>query len=528
MTNDNLLLLIKTLTPREKTVFKRHASLKSENRILNYVVLFDIYNKILKKKVSDNDWVDTFNIHLKNHPKIKKDLRNVKKRLKDKILESLVADQTNNNAVFQSTLSLNILDILFEKKLFSELQSKVNQLKKQALRNELCEVLIKVIDWEKQLLQIGKYRDNLEQIQLLNEQQQYFLNLYSLELNLKSIYKQMSIVIEKDLKLKKKESQQLFEELGNRTFLYQNDIEKYLAEKKIKIALWFFKIRSLYDRYTGNIESCYIYSKKLVDLFERDEALMKIFEKEYNQAICSFTRACFRFNKHEELEQFIEKAKAIYLVKKDSDSLSATCDMGIPYYINSLQYDKAEELIQITEINWDLIKQAYSDTKLLLYAYNNFIFYWVLANQKEFKKWASLALSYARIYRGKDFVFGLRLLLLTYNYDLENLNNFNEKIEALKKTLDNNERLTPFEKIILQHLKKLNNIQTGNKGLNLSRQEKKELLKNTFISFKNGLVEFRKPQEKFIKPTAYEEILLWIESKIQQKSIKEVFEESIR
>ena len=528
MINDNLLSLIKTLTPREKTVFKRHASLKSENRILNYVVLFDIYNKLLKKKVSDSDWVNTFNIHLKSHPKIKKDLRNVKKRLKDKILESLVADQTGSNPVFQSTLSLNILKILFERKLFSELQAKIKQLKKQALQNEWYKVLIEINDWENKLLSMGNNKDDLKQLKVLNEELQYYLNLHSTELTLISIYRQMNLILERDIKLNKKESRQSFDELRNHSFLRQIDIEKYLAEKNIKIINWFFRIQNLHERYLGNIESCYINSKKLVELFETDETLIKIFEKEYIGSICSFTRACFKFDRKEELDQLIKKTTTIYLNKKHIDLLSATCDMGVLHFINTMQYNEAEKLIKLMESNWDLLKQKISPIKLLLYAYNNFILYWILANQKELKKWSSLTLSYERTNRGKSIIFNLRLLLLISDYDLDKLHNFNEKIEALKKTLDNNEYLTPFEKIIFQYLRELNNTQTGNKGLNLNSREKKELLKNTFKDFKNALVDFKESQEKFIKPTTYDEVLLWIESKIQQKSIREVFEASVK
>ena len=529
MINDNLLLLIKTLTPREKTVFKRHASLKSENRILNYVVLFDIYNKLLKKKILDGDWDIVFNNEMKKHPKIQKDIRNVKKRLKDKILESLVADQTSNNAIFQSALSLNILNILFERKLFSELQAKINQLKKQALQNEWHEILIKILDWECKLLMIGdEEKDETKQLQSLIDQQEYFWNLSRIEQKLKGIYRQMNLVLERDLKLKKKESQDAFEALGNHPFLNQIDIEKYRAEKKVRILLWFYKVQKLYNSYVGKFELCYTEGEKLVNLFETDEVIMKNFTEEYIATLCSFTRACSRNNKREELGQTLQKTKNIYSTTKNFKSLTATCDMGLQHYTKTMQYNKAKELIQIMTDEWERLKQKTNAARLLFYSYHNFILYWYLKDEKNMKKWSDTATEYSRTNRGKEMFFGLRLLLLTNDYDLENFHNFNEKIEALKKTLNNNEHLMPFEKIVLQYLRKLNNIQTGNKALNLNSQEKKELLKNTFIDFKNDLIDFKESQAKFIRPTAYYEILTWIESKIQQKSIREVFEESLR
>ena len=528
MINDNLIQLIQTLSPKEKANFKQQANTKSTKRTFNYIILFEIYNKLLSKEVNANEWDQKLESNLRKYPKVKKDLRNTKKRLKERILESLHSNQMVNNTHFQATQLLDILGILFERKQFSELKTKIKQLKKQALQNEWYEILIKIIDWECKLLLIEEEKDETKKLKSLHEQQDYFWNLYRIELKLNGIYKQMNLVLYRDLQLKKKESQQAFEVLGNHPFLNQIDIEKYRAEKKVRILLWFYKVQNLYNSYVGKFELCYTEGEKLLNLFETDETIMKNFSKEYIATLCSFTRACSRYNKSEELDRTLQKTKSIYFATKNFKSLTATCDLGLQHYTETLQYDKAEELIQIMIDNWEWIKQRATVARLLFYAYYNFTFYWYLKDEENMKKWSNIAVEYARTKRGKEMFFGFRLLLLTCDYDFENFYNFNEKIEALKKTLDNNEHLMPFEKIALQYLRKLNNIQTGKKALNLNSKEKKELLKKTFEDFKNDLIDFKKSQEKFIKPTVYKEVLLWIESKIQQKSVREIFEDLSR
>jgi len=85
---------------------------------------------------------------------------------------------------------------------------------------------------------------------------------------------------------------------------------------------------------------------------------------------------------------------------------------------------------------------------------------------------------------------------------------FLKKIEALQRTLQNNQHLTDFEKTVLNHFKRLQNIQFSNQTYGLKKAKKDELLNFSFQK----------------SPINYEEILLWCESHLQNKTIKEVFE----
>lgn len=108
----------------------------------------------------------------------------------------------------------------------------------------------------------------------------------------------------------------------------------------------------------------------------------------------------------------------------------------------------------------------------------------------------------------------VQILNLTYQYDQQQFFHFTKKIETLKKTVQNNRYLIPFEKIVFKYLKELINIQNEKKALELNRQEKKSLIQNTFKNFKIDLLNLKVMQEKFIKPKGYEVLMIWIESKI--------------
>ncbi len=528
MSNDRLVELIQSFSSREKTTFKRYAAFNSENRILNYVVLFDVYNKLLKKKMKKEEWEKHLEKALKKLPHIQKDLANIKKRLKDKLLESLVTTQTGKKLDFQSKLSVNILSVLFERKLYAEMKSRIKQLRKQALAIEQYQLLTEIIDWEIRLLMAESHKNDWSNLQELTKEQQHFFDLYALEMKLRNIYREMSLILELDLGLKKESSQQAFEALGQTEVLVQLPIEKFEQDKNVKIVLWYYRARNVYYRSMGESQLAFQESKKLIVFFELDESLKKKFHTEYIKALCGFTRACFQAKQKKQLGNAIEKVKSIYDAKNDFSTLEATCDMGVLHYLNTLQYEKAKSLVELMSNKWDLLEMKIKDGKLLFYTYTNFLLYWLLSDKENLETWLDKTLNIARSKKGRGYFFTARLLKLTYDYDQKEFFYFNEKIEALKKTLDNNENLMEFERISLRYFKSLLLIESGDKYINLTRNEKNDLLLNKFEEFKFKLSNLNNGNKHFVAPMGYEEILIWCESKIQNKSLQLVFEESIQ
>jgi len=51
-------------------------------------------------------------------------------------------------------------------------------------------------------------------------------------------------------------------------------------------------------------------------------------------------------------------------------------------------------------------------------------------------------------------------------------------VDALKRTLDNNDRLSSFEEIVLSNFKKLYNVNNSNKNIHLNKKEKETLEQN--------------------------------------------------
>jgi len=518
MYNDGLLELIGTFSPSEKNSFKRYISFTGGGRILKYEELFNIYNKHIGKSYDKATFDKKVKAALKKKPKLNKDLNNIRKRLKDKLLESLSLQNTSNSSSVEIAKGINELRILVEKELYQTALQKIKQLKDKALSFNLNKYLIELTQFEISIIEKNSSKNERTSLLNLIEEEEAYLDKYSIEISLKNIFCKINIVIEKDLQLNKKEHLAYLHEQHDK--LNSISISKHIKEKDVYIVLWFYRIKNLYYRNIDKIDLAYSYCKKLVNFFEQDKHLLKNFQDVYIKAICSFSRTCFHLDKKEELNQILLKVQNVYEDQKNYNALEATCDMGVLHYLNTFQYEKAHEIATLVDENWQYLQQKTMDGKLLWYTHTNSIFYWIIQDQQKFELWTNRGLSIQRPYRGKMLFFGIRMLMLAYDYDTKELLHFSEKIHALQKTMSNNENLKSFEKLVLKYLKKLASIEVSTKN----RKEKTFLTQTLFKKFKVELLSLQKGKTNFISPINYEEILLWCESHLQNKSIREVFE----
>jgi len=518
MYNDSLLELIETFTPSEKNSFKRYISFTGGGRVLKYEELYNIYNKYLNQDYDKVIFDKKVKAALKKKPQLNKDLNNIRKRLKDKLLESLIIQNSSSGRIAELTHGINEVRILIERKLYQAANQKIKQLKDKAIAFNINKCLIELIEMEISIIEKNSSKNDEKRLQQLVAALESHLHLYSVELKLKNISSKINIIVEKDLELRKKKHLTILHQLHSE--LSHIPILEHTKNKQVYIVLWYYKIKSLYNRLVGTIDIAYLQSKKLIAFFESDEIILKNFQKEYVKAICSFSRTCFHLNKNDELNVILEKAQRAYQKQKNHDMLQATCEMGVLHYLNTYQYEKADEIANLMKENWLHFKRKTMDGKLLWYAHTNTILYWILGDRKKFEFWTNRGLLIQRPHKGKMLLFGIRMLMLTYDYDMKELLHFNEKVQALQKTMSNNDDLKSFEKLVLKYLKKLASIEVSTH----SKKEKASISQTLFNKFKTALLNLQNGNANFIKPINYAEIFLWCESHLQKKPVKAIFE----
>jgi len=518
MYNDSLLQLIETFTPNEKNNFKRYIAFTGGGRSLKYEELYNIYNRHLGKGYDKATFDKKVKAAFIKKPQLRKDLNNIRKRLKDKLLESLIIQNSSNSREAELSQGINEIRILIERKMLNAAFQKIKQLKDKTQPLNQNKYLIELIEMEILIIERSSGKDDEMKLKNLIDAQQNHLHEYSIELQLKNVFKRMNMIVEKDMKLSKKKHLTQLNQLLNE--IDDIPIFEYHGNKHVYIVLWYYKIKSLYHRFVGEIDLAYNYGKLLIDFFESDETILKNFQKEYVKAICSYSRTCFYLNKDDELNQILTKTQNIYQNQKNYNALEASCEMGVLHYLNTFQYKKADKIATLLDENWQYFERKTMDGKLLWHTHTNSILYWILDDREKLNLWANRGLNIQRPNKGKFYFFGIRMLMLIYDYDINELFYFNEKVQALQKTMSNNDDLKSFEKIVLKYLKKIASVEISRH----TKREKATLTQTLFEEFKSLLLGLQAGKTNFVQPINYEEILIWCDSHLQNKSIKAVFE----
>jgi len=520
MGKDHLLQLIKTLSTQEKKTFSNQMNAIPKTKISYAFDLYKRYLKQINKGLTDHQIEAAMTIFLKRKPKLFKNIANIRNQLKEKILSILIGNQLTDSSESKMRYHINIIEFLLRRKQFDQAELAIEKTKRMAIKYDLYKALIEITDLQLYLISKKSGKKDMALLSKLINKLSDYHTLYALELSLKNIFRKLNLIIYNDLLLVRKQSQKLFQDVYAEFNPEKISIKKHEKNKHTKIVSWYYRIKILYYKSTGNYENAYKNCKQQINYFESDSNLISNFETAYVKAICFFTRVCQDTDNTVEMENCLNKTQKLYQSKDSYDALEATCDIGVLHYLNIYQYDRAIEIALFIENEWDTLVSKTIDEKLLWYCHSNLILFWITDDLNKFEHWLNIGLNIQIPKKGKSHYFAIRMFDLINKLDNHNFTTFYSNLDAFQKTLQYNQNFGKFEEIVLSHLRKFYNIFNGNKTINLNKKEKTKLEKENFLSLKMALQKLHFKTSPF----NYNESLLWCESHLQNKTIKEVFE----
>ncbi len=542
---DKLLTLIQALSPEEKAYFVRYSKLGTTQTKPDYLRLFEVVNEYVKQEgkadsllikeeinkseeetLSDEpakkvEFLDFLHTKLALHPKILKHISNKKKELRNKILESLVLFHAKSNLEADLMQVLAMLPILATKKQWKELATKINYAKKKALKGEKYWILSRLVDWEMKLLLNQKDKKLLTKYDALVDRQEQYQDIWSRENHYRNLYTQLILLVQEDLKLVKPSNLKRFEAL------YQNPLLRDDAPlDSIIIRSYYHRIHNNYYRNhpkKRDLGKSYRHAKTLVNCFEENPLLLQSHTNLYINALCSLSRNCHEHQKYDDLEAILAKIQAYLKVENMVEALEATCDMGLVYYINTHNYDKAQELCSLMEQNWAAFTAILQDGKVLYYCYMASLLYWVINDLEKAYDWINRMYTYPNPLRGKNFLYAGRLIELIIVYELA-WPFLSDRLDSARKTLHNNHYRSPFEKIVIQHLRRLIQLREEEQTSKHQSIDKEQSLLQSLLDQLEVLVE-QINIEGLRPPTGLAELQLWCRAKLSGKTMKDLLME---
>ena len=500
---DTLFTLIKSLKKSEKRYFKTTETKQEDTK---FIRLFDLIDK--QKEFDENKI-------LKKEPSIKPEqLSNLKAHLYNKILQSL--RMYNSNSVTEIGIH-NLIDhvqILFNKSLYQQCINVLKKARKSAERIDHLELQLEILNWEKKLLPYTAGQNTQADVNEIVLKVQDVsnrinnINAYSnLHVQLNSIYNQVGYMRnEEDFKM------------VNKLFItsFPNPNEDLLSVSE-KISLY-----SLYIHYFFFIQDFnkgYEYAMKWVELFHGDKTLMSSKIEMYISALNHLMISQAKLEKYEEF--LITKKELRSVGNLSAINLNDNIKLKLLKYSYVHEFNgffmmgdfgRGVQLIEKIKPGLEqFIEQLDNHSRVIMF-YKTACLYFGNDNFKDAILWLNKIINSTDVNIREDIHGFARILSLVCHYELGNIELIQYNVRSTYRFLLKTKDLHQFQRYILNFLKRLNATMTS-----------KELIKH-FEKLRENLIPLSENQyEK--RSFIYFDIISWLESKIENRPVKEIIRE---
>ncbi len=504
--SDHLFRLIKTLSKGEKRFFSLYVSRLSDSSTKKFIILF---NAIDKQKVYDEDLILS-----KEKTLNPKQFSNLKAHLYYQLLKCLKLCNSNNLDTINIMELLDYARILYSKGLYKECIKMIDKVKKMAMENDYSILLLEILDLEKLVIPKTLNAGNEQRVNLvITETVQVAesiknINIFSnLSLKLNSYYVQTGFIKNKA-------------DLEKITYFFSSSLPTYKENK-----LSFQEKLYLYNSFIGyyffiqDFRQAYVYADKLVTLFDAQPAMKKHKLEMYIKALNNLLVAQHKLYKYNE---FVSTQKQLIAIKRDktlvlTENINLNLFKTIYFHeINrhfmSGEFKSGTRIVAALESEINKFISRLDKHSVLLFYYKISCLYFGSSNFKAALKWLNKILNEREIRLREDLYSFSRILSLICHFELEHNDLVESNIKSTYRYFMKKGDLTIYQTHILDFLKRIltdGSDKSLKKGLILLKEEMEQLEKNRF------------EKRAFI----YFDIISWLESKLQKRSVQDVIRE---
>jgi len=502
---DNLFKLIKSLSKAEKRSFKLYSNRINHGEDTKFIKLFNILDKQL-------DYDET--ALLRKATEIKPaQLSNIKAHLYKSILSVLRLNNLNNDIDIALHQQIDYAKILYNRALYGQSLKILEKVKQQAKATSQQIILYEIIEIEK-LIESQYITNSLHQRseELAKESEQvaknannitYFSNfalkLYSFYLRTGYIRnKRDALYVENFFNTYKKE--------------LPTDPESFLDK------LYYYQAHVWYHLILQDFVNVYRYSVSWINLFAQNPSLKYNHSDLYFKGYGNLLNSLYFIGKYKRYSKAIEKLQKFTQDKKLANTVNNKL-LGFKYLYESLinkhfiQGSFREGVKLIPEIDEQMQELKYHidiNWQVTLH-YKIACLYFGADEHRKALSHLNMIIQMEEESINKDIQSFARILALICYYELGDVDFLDYQVKSVYRFLLKQDDLYKVQKIIIKFLKTLPY---------LSAETTKEKINEHLKVFKKLQHD---PFEK--RPFLYLDIVSWLESKIQKRTVEDVIQE---
>lgn len=504
----NLYDLIQSLDKNEKRYFKLLYSGTGDHEDKKMLLLFDCLNK---QKDFDEEAI------LEKEKSIKpSQLSNLKAYLYEKILQSIRMYNASKMSDIQIREQIDFAQLLFKRRLYVLGKSSLEKAKKMAKLYNNLELQLEIIKIEKNfLMQASNDSEKVDSIiteaRMINSQINNIHIFSNLSMKLNSFYRKIGYIRDEGDYLRVKE-------------YFYSSLPAYEEEKlSTPEKTFLYKLFINYHFFIQDFDNGYTYAKKLEELFEKNESLLRSHAEVYLTSLNNILSAQYKLFRYSEFLETVQKLHSI----KENNLMEINEEIRIRlmkyFYVHEInryfmEGKFSEGVDYIMEKNQTEVADLFEELdehSITVLNYKIACLYFGAGNYRQAVRWLNKIINISNPDIREDIHCFARIMNLVCHYELGNFDVIKYYIITTYRFLLKKDDLRLFQKFILGFLKELDEEVVGEKLI-----EKFSQLKMQLIPLVNSAYEKR----AFI----YFDIISWLESKIENKSVQEVIQEKFR
>lgn len=501
--SDELFRIIKSLSRSEKRYFKVVSASQEGSKVSQYAQLFDAIDAMesydeeaLIQKNEDQTFV--------------KNLSMSKKYLQESILKSLCAYHAGIGIENDINEKVQAAQILYEKGLVPISSKLLKKARGLARKYEKHGLLLHVSQME------GTHSFPLDPENFI----EFTDELYSEQLSALEVmrldteyYRLMNISLTYLKRMMFSRTQEDVNAL--RSFLEHPLLKDPAIPQTVGQRTFQSGILSRCHFILGDYEQAYKYAKLNIDAWEELPHKIEEHPLRYAKTVKNFAIRCLKAQRYDDVYAVVQKFRSL----PDTDQrirnfkFQALYTLELTYYQETGEYEKALALIPEIEKEFEAVGLNVKSVQRVI----------VLHNVMQVCFYAgeyNLAIDYAArtLNEGEalpDLYGFTKIVVALLHYDIGNVNAFESALRSAQRYLKNRGRLLQFEELFLKCLKKIIGIAERSELHEYCRESKERLLEI-----------LQDPKEA--RALEYFDFIAWLESKIENRPLREVLLQKVR
>jgi hypothetical protein len=501
--SDYLFLLIKSLSKGEKRYFKLQIAKQAASAKI--VRLFDLIDK---QGIFDDEAI------LQKAPEIKAEqLSNLKAHLYERILHSLRLFHLSSSTDIQIREYIDYARILFDRSLYKQCLKVLKKAKKLAVKNDNLEQMLEILKWEKQVVAQGIDTDDQEKVNaIIGEVKDVNNRINNINL-LSNIQVKLNNWYIKTGFIRKAHD---YEEV--REFVRTNLPEFREDDLTFNEKLNLFSVYVSYYLFVHDFHNAYHFVRKWVQLFDDSPEFIPIKTEMYIRGINKLMLTQSRLQKYQEFVASGNKLKAIYKIPGITLNenirlmlFKYTTIYDINRHFLTGDFSGGISLITQIEHGLDQFVDKLGKHSAITFYYKFACMYIGDSNHRMSAYWLQKIINQQNVDLREDIHCFARILNLINHYEMGNADIVDYYIKSTYRFLLKKDDLGNYQKYIMNFLRNLNKGTT--EGELIAR----------FKKLRSQLLTLVDPYEK--RAFIYFDIISWLESKIQKRTVQEVIQE---